>query len=84
MTRPIKLTVLSDAAAPPLFSMSLTLTADVCDLGGNHPFGFELRVTSHEKGVITVCLHKEPPKELYGLEEIAKVVNGEGKEIGWP
>lgn len=84
LPRPIKLTVFDDATAPPQFSISLTPTDNVCHLNGEPRFGFKLKITSHEKDPITVCLNKTPLKELHGLEEIAKVEDEDGEEVDWP
>jgi hypothetical protein len=72
------------AAAQPRFSLSLTPTADVCNLIGEPRFGFKLKILSHDDEIITVCLHQTPLKEMHSLEEIARVTNEEGEEVEWP
>src|SRR5207248_3502514 len=85
MPKPIGFTVHDEASASPQFTISLSASAKVCHLSGEPRFAFEIEVTSHAKGPITVCLDKTPFRELHGLEEVLNAVDEEtDEEVEWP
>jgi hypothetical protein len=82
---PLKLTVFDDDSVPPLFSMSLTPSANICHLSSHPRFAFRLVITSHAREPITVNFDKTPFRELRGLDDVVTVVDVDtNEEVEFP